>query len=220
MTAVLLDALGTLVALDPPAPRLRLLLAEEGYELSEERAAAGFAAEISYYLQHHLEGYDAASLADLRDRCARVLMDALALPGLDHASARRAMLAALHFEPFPEVAAVLHELRERGHPLVVVSNWDCSLPERLAGAGLLELVDGVVTSATARAPKPDPTIFAAGLALAAARPDQALHVGDSPDKDVAGARAAGIRPVLLCREGRPPDGVETIGTLAELPALV
>jgi putative hydrolase of the HAD superfamily len=47
-----------------------------------------------------------------------------------------------------------------------------------------------------------------------------VHVGDSPDKDVAGARAAGIRPLLLCREGRPPDGVETIGTLAELPALV
>jgi hypothetical protein len=54
VTAVLLDALGTLVALDPPAPRLRRLLAEEGYEVSEEQAAAGFAAEISYYLEHHL----------------------------------------------------------------------------------------------------------------------------------------------------------------------
>jgi putative hydrolase of the HAD superfamily len=220
VTAVLLDALGTLVALDPPAPRLRRLLAEEGYEVSEEQAAAGFAAEISYYLEHHLEGHDAASLADLRDRCARVLMEALTLPGLDHARARRAMLAALHFEPFPEVAGALRTLREQGHPLVVVSNWDCSLPDRLEGAGLLELVDGVVTSATARAAKPDPAIFAAGLAIAAARPDQALHVGDSLDKDVAGARAAGIRPLLLCREGNPPDGADAIATLAELPALV
>jgi putative hydrolase of the HAD superfamily len=220
VTVVLLDALGTLVALDPPAPRLRRLLAEEGHEVSEEQAAAGFAAEISYYLEHHLEGHDAASLADLRDRCARVLMEALALPGLDHASARRAMLAALHFEPFPEVAGVLRELRKRGRRLVVVSNWDCSLPNWLAGAGLLELVDGVVTSATARAAKPDPAIFAAGLAIAAARPDQAVHVGDSTDKDVAGARAAGIRALLLCREGSPPDGVDAIETLAELPALL
>jgi putative hydrolase of the HAD superfamily len=220
VTAVLLDALGTLVALEPPAPRLRRLLAREGHEVSEERATAGFAAEISYYLEHHLEGYDATSLADLRDRCAWVLLEALALPGLDHASARRAMLAALRFEPFPEVAGVLRRLRERGHALVVVSNWDCSLPDRLAGAGLLELVDGVITSATARAAKPDPAIFAAALEIAEARPEQAVHVGDSPDKDVAGARAAGIRPLLLCRDGRPPDSVEAIVTLSELPALV
>jgi hypothetical protein len=37
---------------------------------------------------------------------------------------------------------------------------------------------------------------------------------------VAGARAAGIRPLLLCREGDPPDGADAIATLAELPALV
>jgi hypothetical protein len=48
VTAVLLDALGTLVALDPPAPRLRRLLAEGGYEVSEERAAGGVAGPLSY----------------------------------------------------------------------------------------------------------------------------------------------------------------------------
>jgi putative hydrolase of the HAD superfamily len=217
---VLLDALGTLVALEPPAPRLRRLLAAEGHEVSEERAAVGFAAEISYYLEHHLEGHDAESLDGLRDRCATVLMEALAVPGLDHASARRAMLAALSFQPYPEVAGTLAVLRDRGIGLVVVSNWDCALPGWLDGAGLLELVDGVVTSAEVGAAKPDPAIFAAALERAAARPEQALHVGDSPDKDVAGARAAGIRPVLLCRDGPPPAGVEAISTLAELPSLV
>ena len=54
--AVLLDALGTLVELQPPAPRLRALLAAEGFSISEERAAAAFRAEIGYYLEHHLEG--------------------------------------------------------------------------------------------------------------------------------------------------------------------
>jgi putative hydrolase of the HAD superfamily len=52
--AVLLDALGTLVELQPPAPRLQRLLREAGFEVSEERAAAGFMAEIAYYLDHHL----------------------------------------------------------------------------------------------------------------------------------------------------------------------
>jgi putative hydrolase of the HAD superfamily len=218
--AVLLDALGTLVALEPPAPRLRWLLAQEGYEVSEERAAAGFRAEISYYLEHHLEGYDAEALDGLRDRCASVLMEALAVPGLDHASARRAMLAALSFEPYPDVAGALEALRERGQTLVVVSNWDCALPGWLARAGLLERVDGVVTSASVGAAKPDPAIFTRALELAGARPEQALHVGDSLDKDVAGARAAAVRPVLLCRDGAPPAGVEVIGTLTELLALV
>jgi putative hydrolase of the HAD superfamily len=52
--AVLLDALGTLVELQPPAPRLRRLLREAGFEVTEEQAAAGFMAEIAYYLDHHL----------------------------------------------------------------------------------------------------------------------------------------------------------------------
>ena len=78
---VLLDALGTLVELQPPAPRLRALLAEEGHQISDEQAEAGFAAEIAYYLAHHLEGRDAASLDELRARCAGVLQEALGLPG-------------------------------------------------------------------------------------------------------------------------------------------
>ena len=220
MTTVFLDALGTLVWLEPPAPRLRLLLAEEGHEVSEERAAAAFAAEISYYLDHHLDGSDAERLDDLRDRCAQILREALELPGLDHASARRAMLGALSFEPFSEVPQVLRELRERGHGLVVVSNWDCSLSQWLAGAGLLGLVDGVVSSAAAGAAKPDPAIFDRALELAGASPDAALHVGDSLDKDVAGARAAGIRALLVSRDGEAPAGVESIDTLAELPSLL
>jgi putative hydrolase of the HAD superfamily len=46
-------------------------------------------------------------------------------------------------------------------------------------------------------------------------------VGDSIEADVAGARAAGIAPVLLDRAGSAPAGpVPVIASLAELPALV
>jgi putative hydrolase of the HAD superfamily len=217
--AVLLDALGTLVELQPPAPRLRSLLAVEGIELSEERAAHGFEAEIAYYLEHHLEGRDAASLEDLRDRCATVLRDALELPGLSQASARRALLGALAFEPYPEVASVLRELRAAGVRLVVVSNWDCALPGWLAAAGLLELVDGVVTSAEVGAAKPDPAIFSMGLQLAAVTAGEAIHVGDSLEQDVEGARGAGIRPVLVARGQDAPRGGEVVPSLTELLSL-
>jgi putative hydrolase of the HAD superfamily len=218
--AVLLDALGTLVELKPPAPRLRMKLADEGFEVSEERAAAGFAAEISYYLAHHLEGSDRERLEDLRDRCATAMMEALELPGLDHATARRAMLGALEFAPYPDALDGLAELHERGHRLVVASNWDCSLPDWLGPTALLDHVDGVVTSADAGAAKPDSAVFRRALELAGVDADDAVHVGDSLDNDVAGARAVGIRPILVQRDGDPPAGVDTVGALTELPLLL
>ncbi len=218
---VLLDALGTLVELQPPAPRLRALLAAEGHELTADRAEAGFAAEIGYYLAHHLDGRDAASLDDLRDRCAQVLLDALALPDLDHAGARRALLGSLSFEPYPDVVPALAALRERGVRLAIASNWDCSLPEFLEPSGLLTLVDGVVTSAEVGAAKPDPAVFAAALRAMEAEPASALHVGDSLENDVEGARAACVRAVLLVRDGAPAAGdVETIRSLTELSSLL
>ena len=218
--AILLDALGTLVELQPPAPRLRARLAEEGFEVSEERAAAGFAAEIAYYLEHHLEGSDRQRLEDLRDRCATAMMAALELPGLDHATARRAMLGALEFTPYPDALEGLADLRERGHRLVVVSNWDCSLPDWLGPTGLLELLDGVVTSADAGAAKPDPAVFRKALELARVDGAGAVHVGDSLDNDVAGARAMGIRAILVRREGESPPGVETVRALTEVATLL
>jgi putative hydrolase of the HAD superfamily len=221
VSVVLLDALGTLVRLEPPGPPLRAeLVRVAGVDVGEDAAAAAFRAEIAYYLDHHLEGRDAASLERLRDRCAEVLADSLGAVEVDAALARRAMLAALHFTPFPDAAPALRELRARGHRLVATSNWDCSLPRVLDRVGLGQLLDGVVSSAEVGSPKPAPELFRAALRLAGAAPGAAAHVGDSLANDVGGAHAAGIRPVLLVREGPRPAGVEAIRTLAELPSLI
>jgi FMN phosphatase YigB (HAD superfamily) len=45
-------------------------------------------------------------------------------------------------------------------------------------------------------------------------------VGDSLENDVEGARALGIRPILVQRDGAAPGGVETVRSLAEVPALL
>jgi putative hydrolase of the HAD superfamily len=218
--AVLLDALGTLVELQPPAPRLRRLLRESGFDVTEETTAAGFAAEIAYYIDHHLEGSDPERLERLRDRCAEEMRRALDIPGLDHAMARRAMLGSLEFTPYPDVLPALADLRERRLRLVVASNWDCSLPSWLESAGVLELVDGVVTSAEVGVAKPSPRVFQRALSVAGVEAGEALHVGDTADNDLKGAAAAGVRAVLLQREGDPPPGVETIGSLRELRGLL
>jgi putative hydrolase of the HAD superfamily len=220
--AVLLDSLGTLVSMDWPAPHLREELVRlTGVDVGEEAAERAVQAEISYYLAHQLEGSDPVALDDLRDRCATALSDALGMDGLDHATARAAMLGALHFAAYPDAPDTLRELRSRGLRLVVASNWDCSLPDVLEQAGLAELVDGVVTSAIVGATKPDRRLFDVALEAAGCDAPQAMHVGDSLENDVQGARAAGIEPVLLDRGGGAPyDGVTTIASLVELPGLL
>jgi putative hydrolase of the HAD superfamily len=219
--AILLDALGTLVALEPPAPLLRTELAERfGVRVSEAEAERAIAAEIAYYRGHLDEGRDAESLARLRERCAAVLRSALPpgpeLSATPPAAMTEALLASLRFRAFPDAAPALAAARAGGRRLVVVSNWDVSLSGVLGGLGLAELVDGIVTSAAAGVRKPAPAIFARALAVAGAGPDDAVHVGDSLEEDVAGARGAGIEPVLIRRDGGAVPGVATIASLAEL----
>jgi len=219
--AVLLDALGTLVELAPPAPRLRRALeARTGIDVGAEAAERGFAAEIGYYLANHMRASDAEGLERLRDDCAEAMRAAIGRDDLDRATVRAAMLEALEFVAFDDVRPALTALRRRGLRLVVVSNWDCSLPHWLDRAGVGALVDGAVSSAVVGAPKPAAAVFEAGLELAGCSPGEAVHVGDSLGNDVEGARAAGLRAILIQREGDAPAGVETVRSLAELSAIV
>jgi putative hydrolase of the HAD superfamily len=215
----LLDALGTLVALEPPAPRLRSELADRfGLAISEAEAARAIAAEIAYYRSHLDEGSDPARLADLRRRCAIVVRSALPAAGeLELDPLQDALLASLRFTAFADVRPALVAARARGQRLVVVSNWDVSLHDRLHELDLEPLLDAVLTSAEVGARKPAPAIFERALALVGAPASAAIHVGDSLEEDVAGARAAGIEPVLVRRDGgEPVPGVRTITSLAEL----
>jgi putative hydrolase of the HAD superfamily len=219
--AVLLDGMGTLLTLDRPVERLRTELRERaGLEVSARQAREALGAEIAYYRAHHDEGRDRGSLAALRRRCAGVLRDAL--PGADGVALEdvtAALVAALRFRAFPDAAPALRALRGRGMRLVVVSNWDVSLHAALEQAGLAPLLHGAISSAELGASKPDPAIFRHGLVLAGVPAQNALHVGDTPELDVAGARAAGIEPLLLLRSGEaPPRGVRTLRSLRELAA--
>ena len=125
------------------------------------------------------------------------------------------------WQPFPDTVPALRALRAAGLRLVAASNWDVSLHEQLERTGLHELLDGAVSSAEAGAAKPDPAILVRALEIAGAEPAHAWHVGDDVDADVGAARAAGVVPVLIDREGSvaAPPGVCRITSLAELPRL-
>jgi putative hydrolase of the HAD superfamily len=216
LKALLLDALGTLVRLEPPAPHLQRALPG----LSAADAERAIAAEMRYYRAHLDEGRDAASLADLRRRCAEALRGELP-ERLHRADLLDVLMQSLHFSAFPDARPALEALRARGLRLVVASNWDCALEEVLTRIGLAPLLDGVVASATVGARKPSPLVFMRALELAGAGSADAIHVGDGVVEDIEGAHAAGIKAVLLRRDGAPgPAGVMTIASLAELQGLL
>jgi putative hydrolase of the HAD superfamily len=220
--ALLVDGMGTLVSLAAPAPALVEVVERRfGAVVTEADARHALGAEIAFYRAHMDSGRDDESLAQLRRRCAQVLFGALnqanpALTGIDDDARTEALVEALRFEPYDDARHALATARRKGARVIVVSNWDVSLLDVLERVGLAPLVDGVVTSAAVGARKPEPAIFAHALALAAVAAGQARHVGDSLAEDVAGARASGIRPLLLRRDGTREPGVETIASLAEL----
>jgi len=219
--AVLLDALGTLVRLEPPAPRLRQALGcHAGIDVGEAAAARGFEAEIAFYMANHMRGGDVEGLERLRDDCAEVLHEALGIVGLGRPAVRAAMLESLSFTAFADVVPALADLRGRGLRIVVVSNWDRSLPDALASAGIAELVDATVSSAEVGSAKPDPAPVFAGLELAGVGPDAALFAGDSPDSDLPAARAAGVRGVLVTRGAPAPVATESVESLTGLASLL
>ncbi len=216
-----MDALGTLLALEPPAPRLqKLLLSRFGVSVSDRDAERAMSTEISYYRSHLDEGRDKATLAALRRGCAQAMGAALpieARAGLDSDALVSVLLQSLEFSVFDDVRPALDALRGRGLRLVVVSNWDVSLLDVLERVGLATRFDGIVTSAQVGARKPAAAIFQRALGLASIRADRAVHVGDSLLADVEGARAAGIDAVLLRRDGGPgPPGVRTVPSLTAL----
>ncbi|HXY80637.1 MAG TPA: HAD-IA family hydrolase [Gaiellaceae bacterium] len=197
--AVTIDAYGTLVSLRDPVPSLRTALARRGVDLDESTVRAAFAAEVAFYVERSHEGRDEATLALLRRDCAAVFLEA-AGARLDPDEFAPAFLASLAFEEVRGAADACRALRADGLRLAVVSNWDVGLHEHLRALGLSTLVDAVVTSAEAGAPKPAPAVFELAMARLGAAPARTVHVGDAA-ADAEGARAAGLRfePAPLTR---------------------
>jgi putative hydrolase of the HAD superfamily len=103
----------------------------------------------------------------------------------------------------------LRSFRKAGVGTAVVSNFDQRLHGILAALDLTDWLDLVWLPSDAGAAKPDPAAFAGALRALGVAPENALFVGDDAVRDVAGARAAGIRAV----------DVKSLATLADLPAL-
>jgi putative hydrolase of the HAD superfamily len=121
----------------------------------------------------------------------------------------------------------LQSIAALGLGLAVVSNADGTVEEQLRVDGICQVGPGagipigyVADSSVVGVSKPDPEIFHVALEALGVVPERAIHVGDTPAADVVGARAAGVRPVLVDPYDLHPEAdctrVASLGALANL----
>jgi HAD superfamily hydrolase (TIGR01509 family) len=121
----------------------------------------------------------------------------------------------------PEVFTVLEQLRALGIRLAVASNANGVLQRMFDRVGLTPYFHTVCDSCVEGVEKPDPRFFEIVLDRAGGSPESAMHVGDLYYVDVVGARAAGIRPLLIDPHGLYEGfDVDRVRTFAEVVTLI
>jgi FMN phosphatase YigB (HAD superfamily) len=202
VSVLLFDFGGTLDADGIPwKERFFRLWRAEGEDVSSERFDRAF-----YAADDSLAGAVPAtlSLAATVERLARGVSE-----GLESHDASLAGRVASRFcedarESLARSAELLGRLKSR-YSLAVVSNFYGNLATVCRDAGIERHLSAAVDSAQVGFCKPDPAIFLAALALLKAGPAESVFIGDSPARDMAGARGVGMRHVLLA--GESSDGL-------------
>ena len=148
----------------------------------------------------------------------------LGFAGLDPAPEAVAALAATHGlwrRPMPGSADGVRAVKEAGIQVAVVSNADGNVADDLAAAGFGELFDVIVDSTVVGVSKPDPAIFSFALDALGVSAEDAWYVGDSPLFDLGGAQAAGMAEFVLIDPVGIHDGYQpSVKSLEELVGLL
>lgn len=163
-------------------------------------------------------------ISELRRRALRHSLEQAGYPAAE--AARLAAAAFEHFLAarqrvtlFPEARPTLAQL-SRQFRLGVLTNGNADV----ARIGIADYFQFAFNAEALGISKPDPRIFHAALAAAGVPATAAVHIGDHPRDDIAGAQAAGLRAVWLNPQGAPWPGAGApqaqIASLAELPALL
>ena len=219
MEAVFLDAGGVLTRLEAPRAALfREAGLRLGHPVSLSTAEALFAALrrlratrrpllLEDYPRFHREALaQGAEITGLGD-------DYLAV----WKAYRQLLQEPRYRSPFSDAKPTLATLREAGLCLGVISNAATGLVPLLEGFGLASSFDAILASEAVGYAKPQPEMFREALRALGVAAEDAVHVGDSYPYDYLGATRAGLRAILLDREGTAEADVPRIGSLAVLP---
>jgi len=219
---IFFDAGDTLITADPPVREVALTLATQLFpDLAPPLVLSALAAARAFFSQYYLH-YSSQEEDRLLVDMAQAMRTAVretADVDVDFLPFVNQVRDAIRYRPFPDVLPTLRSLRRWGKTLAVVSNWDPALPTLLAEVGLAEFFAFILPSAEIGVEKPDGRIFSLALQRLGLEPQEVVHIGDSYEADVVGARAVGITPILLDRQDKARyQDVIRIGRLTELIA--
>jgi putative hydrolase of the HAD superfamily len=206
IAAVLLDAGGVLV--NPDWERVARVLSEHGVVVAPQALGAGEPAakkrlDTPDIIRRTTDESRAATYFGLvvEEAGFREPVPAPAWQAIRAEHARRNLWRIV----LPGVPAALDRLRASGLRLAVVSNANGTVRQLFDDLGLSSRVDVLLDSFVEGVEKPDPVIFERALARLDVPARRAIHVGDFYQLDVAGARAAGVAPVLIDAGGHYAD---------------
>jgi putative hydrolase of the HAD superfamily len=119
---------------------------------------------------------------------------------------------------YDDVRTVLVALAQNGVRLGVISNWDERLRPLLTSLGLANYFETIIVSCEVGASKPSAVPFRAAAKAFNLPPENILHVGDSVEMDVTGAKAAGLQALQILRDDAASSAGQ-IKSLSELASL-
>jgi putative hydrolase of the HAD superfamily len=199
-----------------PADYVRRVHFTVGEGLYGEFEAAGAEPDRlrEFIPQLHAQAFEAVLPEDRRGSSAELV-----------ALWRDARMSAL--APYPETHEVLDRLASRMR-LGLVTNGAARLQRsKLVRTGIEDRFDAIVDSETVGIGKPSPEMFELALARLGLERDEVAIVGNDLSRDIAGARAAGIRPIWVHRpadgwgDGDPGDAerIDDLRGLSQLPGI-
>ena len=224
--AVFFDFGGTLFVMKHHSA-LQLLLREEGREVDLRSIHAAYMKAEPWWLSVYGSGpTDPRATEDAyRALDARVVLELFpdeTPSGADEFSRRArekglAIEEAMPSELYPDAMPLLAELKREGFLMGLISNATARTRKTVEATGLTDYLDPIVISAEVGCSKPNPEIFRIALAKSKTRAEEAIHVGDVYESDVVGARNAGMKGILIDREGLDRHGdCPRVSTLADV----
>lgn len=221
--AVFFDLYNTLAGFSPPREQVQAQAARDfGFDLEAMGILRGYV-EADNFMTKQNGIRHVARLSEGEQQRFFAEYERLILEGAGaHISAklageiwRRVREIPYHLALFDDALPTLEAVKGRGKITGLISNISQDLVPLCERLGIKRHLDFIVTSHTAGSEKPHPKIFLKALEDAGVDPHEAIHIGDQYHGDIVGARAVGIYPILVDRDGLL-EGYDDVAHIARL----
>lgn len=188
---------------------------EEGIKLADSTRRRAYRWNHQYWASSSMLKSDVKEAGEEREllyrRYTRRYLEQLGIEGgqLDELTQVLQQRMAEQYEPIDhvpdEVPVTLQTLRDQGYSLALISNRSQTFQAKVVELGLADHFEFTLAAGEVGSWKPDPDLLLQALDQAGIESAQTIYVGDNPYADVAGAKAAGIQPVLIDPDGLFPE---------------